>query len=233
MTTQDSAANPFEYWREMFRKSTEAWAQAATGAPGSGVWPPFFGAAPGGTASGFNFPGFGQIPGFNTIPGFNPFGQFAPPSFSGDLQQVWQQFFNSWTEQAQQAMASGSPGPEALLNVQKQWSEQLEAMAKMFAEVMGTEAFASMLGKYMEQSLIWQQRMARQAEPQQDTTLKALNMPSRGQIDRMFERVIGLEERLEDLEDENRKLRAQVEAALRSPAPRPRNRPSETAPESQ
>ena len=58
-------------------------------------------------------------------------------------------------------------------------------------------------------------------------------MPSRSQIDRMFERVIGLEERLEDLEDENRKLRAQVEAALRSPAPRARNRPSETAPESQ
>ena len=130
-------------------------------------------------------------------------------------------------------MASGSPGPEALLNAQKQWSDQLEAMAKMFAEAMGTEAFASMLGKYMEQLLIWEQRMARQAEPQQDTMLKALNMPSRGQIDRMFERVIGLEERLEDLEDENRKLRAQVEAALRSPAPRPRPRPSETAPESQ
>ncbi len=231
MTTQDSAANPFEYWREMFQKSTEAWAQAATGAPGSGAWPPFFGAAPGGTAPGFSFPGFGQMPGFSAMPGFNPFGQFAPPSFSGDLQQVWQQFFNSWTEQAQQAMASGSPAPEALLNAQKQWTEQLEAMAKMFAEAMGTGAFASMLGKYMEQLLIWQQRMAKQAEPQQDTMLKALNMPSRGQIDRMFERVIGLEERLEDLDDENRKLRAQVEAALRPSAPRPR--PSETAPEPQ
>ena len=64
MTTQDSATNPFEYWREMFQKSTEAWALAATGAPGSGVWPPFFGAAPGGAAAGFNFPGFGQMPGW-------------------------------------------------------------------------------------------------------------------------------------------------------------------------
>lgn len=119
-------------------------------------------------------------------------------------------------------MASGAPGPEVLLNAQKQWAEQLEAMAKMFAEVMGTEAFASMLGKYMEQSLVWQQRVLKQTEPQQDAMLKSLNMPSRSQIDRMFERVIGLEERLDDIEDENRKLRGQLEAALRQPAPRSR-----------
>jgi hypothetical protein len=49
----------------------------------------------------------------------------------------------------------------------------------------------------------------------------------------MFERIIGLEERLDDLEDENRKLRAQVEAALRSPAPRSRSRAAETPPEAQ
>lgn len=222
MTTQDSAANPFEYWREIFQKSTAAWAQAAAGSPGNAFWPPFFGAAPGGAAPGFNFPGFGQMPGFNPTSGSSPFGQFAPPSFSGDLQQVWQQFYNSWAEQVQQAMASGAPGPEVLLNAQKQWAEQLEAMAKMFAEVMGTEAFASMLGKYMEQSLVWQQRVLKQTEPQQDAMLKSLNMPSRSQIDRMFERVIGLEERLDDIEDENRKLRGQLEAALRQPAPRSR-----------
>ena len=156
MTTQDNAANPFEFWREMFQKSTEAWAQAAA-SQGNAFWPPFFGAAPGGTMPGFNMPGFGQMPGFGNTPGANPFGQFAPPFATGDFQQMWQQFYNSWAEQAQQAMASGTPGPEVLLNAQKQWSEQLEAMAKTFAEVMGTEAFANMLGRYMEQSLVWQQ----------------------------------------------------------------------------
>ena len=53
-------------------------------------------------------------------------------------------------------------------------------------------------------------------------------MPSRGQIDRMFERVIGLEDRIDDLEDENRKLRRQLDAALRAPAPRSRGRSAET-----
>ena len=80
MTTQDSAANPFDYWREMFQKSTEAWAQAA-GPAGNASWPSFFGAAPGGS-----MPGFGQMPGFNAASGFNPFSQFTPPVFTNDIQ---------------------------------------------------------------------------------------------------------------------------------------------------
>ena len=236
MTTQDNAANAFEQWREMFQKSTEAWAQAA-GSTGSTFWPPFFGAAPGNPAPGFGFPvfnmpgfnvpGFGQMPGSGPMPGGNPFGQFMPPSFLSDVQQVWQQFYDSWAEQAQQAMASGTPGPEALLNAQKQWTEQLEAMAKTFAEVMGTEAYANLLGRYMEQSLVWQVRAANAAAPQLDAMLKSYNLPSRSQIDRMFEHVIGLEDRIDDLEDENRKLRAQVEAALRAPTARSRGRSPE------
>ncbi len=227
MTTQDNTANPFEYWREMFQKSTEAWAQAASAGPGAAFWPPFFGAAPGGNMPGAGFPGFGQMPGFGGAPGSNPFAQFVPPFSGNDFQQMWQQYYNTWTEQVQQAMASGAPGPEVLLNAQKQWSEKLEEMAKTFAEVMGTEAFANMLGRYMEQTLVWQNRMANSTEPQQDAMLKSMNMPSRGQIDRMFERVIGLEDRIDDLEDENRKLRTQVEAALKAQAPRGRSRSAE------
>ena len=233
MTTQNSGANPFEYWREMFQKSTEAWAQAAAGSPG-GSWPPFGGAATGGATPGFGFPGFGQMPNFGTAPGFNAFSQFTPPFFSNDVQQMWQQFYNTWAGQVQQAMSSGTPGPEALLNAQKQWSEQLEAMAKTFAEVMGTETFADMLGRYMEQTLVWQQRMDNASEPQQDAMLKAMNMPSRGQIDRLFERVIGLDDRIDDLEDENRKLRALVEEALESlPQQRSRSRSPESPPASE
>ena len=206
MTTGNNVSNPFEYWREVFQKSTEAWAQSA-GSAANPFWPPFFGTAP------------GAMPGFGGPSGANPFASFAPPFSGNDVQQLWQQFFDSWSEQVQKAMASGSTGPEAFFNAQKQWADQLEAMAKTFAEVMGTETFASMLGRYMEQSLVWQQRMANASEPQQDAMLKAMNMPSRGQIDRMFERVIGLEDRIDDLEDENRKLRARIEAVLASAAP--------------
>ena len=218
MTTQENSANPFEAWREMFQKSTEAWSQAAAGMSAN----PFFGAAPGGSV-----PGFGQMPGFGSIPGFGAPGQFPPFFPFSDLQQVWQQFYNAWAEQTQRAMSAGASGQEALFNAQKQWSEQLEAMAKVFAEVMGTEQFANLVGRYMEQSLVWQERMAKASEPQMDSMLRAYHLPSRGQIDRLFERVIGLEDRIDDLEDENRKLRRQVEAALKAPAPRSRSRPAD------
>ena len=36
--------------------------------------------------------------------------------------------------------------------------------------------------------------------------LRALNLPSREQIDRLFERIIGIEERLDDLEDNTRQI---------------------------
>ena len=222
MTTQENSANPFEAWREMFQKSTEAWSQAATGMSSSPFWAPFTGAAQGGP-----MPGFGQMPGFGSIPGFNATGQLPPFFPFNDLQQVWQQFYNTWAEQTRQAMAAGTPGPEVIFNAQKQWSEQLEAMAKTFAEVMGTEQFANLVGRYMEQSLVWQERVANASEPQMDAMLRAYHLPSRGQIDRLFERVIGLEDRIDDLEDESRKLRLQVEAALKAPAPRSRSRSAE------
>ena len=226
MTTQENTASPFEAWREMFQKSTEAWSQAAAGMSSNPTWPPFFGAAPGGA-----MPGFGQMPGFNQAPGFGAPGQFPPFTMFNDLQQVWQQFYSTWAEQTREAMTAGTPGPEVILNAQKQWTEQLEAMAKVFAEVMGTESFANLLGRYMEQSLVAQERMANASEPHMDSVLRAYNLPSRSQIDRLFERVIGLEDRIDDLEDESRKLRQQLEAAQRTVAPRSRSRSTEaTAP---
>ena len=222
MTTQENAANPFDAWREMFQKSTEAWSQAVAGMSSSPFWAPFTGAAQGGP-----MPGFGQMPGFGSIPGFGTPGQVPPFVPFNDIQQVWQQFYNAWAEQTRQAMSAGTSGQEVIFNAQKQWSEQLEVMAKTFAEVMGTEQFASLLGRYMEQSLVWQERMANASEPQMDAMLRAYHLPSRGQIDRLFERVIGLEDRIDDLEDENRKLRHQVEAALKAPTPRSCSRSTE------
>jgi hypothetical protein len=54
--------------------------------------------------------------------------------------------------------------------------------------------------------LAWQDRAAKAANPQIDMALRALNLPSREQIDRLFERIIGIEERLDDLEDNTRQI---------------------------
>ena len=175
MTSQDTSSNPFELWKEMFQKSTEAWSQAA--GPAGNFTPPT---------------------GFNLFQGFNPF-----PSH--DPQQMWQQYFNSWSEFWTKNQAA-SPGPDVFRDAQKQWTEHLESMARTFAEAMGSEAFSSMLGKSLEQSLTMQQRYSKEMMPHLDDALQAFNLPSRSQIDRMFERIIGLEERLDDLEENTRKI---------------------------
>ena len=196
MTSTQNTANPFEAWQEMFRKSTEMWQQAASGTPNP-FWPPNNGAMPGAGMPGTGMPGFGG---------------FTPPFGAGDMTGMWQQFFNQWLQQWSQLMAA-SPNAQTLSDAQKQWNEQLEAMAKTFADTMSTEDFAKALGKYMEQGLHAQERMADAMNPQIDAMLRTYNMPSRSQMNRLFVHVLGIEERLDDLEDEIRKLRKEQETS--------------------
>ena len=182
MTSQSNTSNPFDLWKEMLQKSTEAWTQAAgmTGSMGN----------------------FSPPSGFNSFQGFNPFP-------SQDPQQMWQQYFNSWSELWTKNQAA-TPGPDVFKDAQTQWTEQLESMARTFAESMATEAFSTMLGKSLEQSLAMQQRYTKEMRPHLDDALQAFNIPSRSQMDRLFERVIGLEERLDDLEENTRKIMKQL-----------------------
>ena len=197
MTSTQNSANPFESWQEMFRKSTEMWQQAAASGSPNPFWPPFNGGMPGGAAPGAGMPGFGGFP---------------PPFGGNDPAAMWQQFFNQWLQQWTQLAASGA-GPQTISDAQKKWNEQLEAMARTFADTMSTEDFAQALGKYMEQGLHTQERMADAVNPQIDAMLRTYNMPSRSQMNRLFVHVLGIEERLDDLEDEIRKLRKDLEAA--------------------
>lgn len=191
MTNQGTSSNPFELWQEMFKKSTEAWSQPA-----------------------------GPAAGFAPLSGFGPF-QGTNPFPSQDPQQMWQQFFNSWSEFWTKNQAN-SAGPDVFKDAQKQWTEQLESMARTFAETMGSEAFSSMLGKSLEQSLTMQQRYSKEMKPHLDDALQAFNLPSRSQIDRLFERVIGLEEHLDDLEENTRKILNNLDNNTRASSPQPK-----------
>ncbi len=175
MTNQNTSPNPFDMWKDMLQKSTSAWSQAA-GQTGS----------------------FAPTSAFSPFQGFNPFP-------SNDPQQMWQQFFSSWSDQWTKNQA-GAHGPDVSQEAQKQWTEQLESMARTFAETMGSDAFSGMLGKSLEQSLTLQQRFSKEMKPQLEDALQAFNLPSRSQMDRLFERVIGIEERLDDLEENTRKI---------------------------
>lgn len=110
---------------------------------------------------------------------------------------AWRQATNLWSAFWTQALTLS---PEALRSSPKAWMEQLDIMAQSLADMAGTEAFSKMQSQWLKQQLAWQEKATQFLHPQIDAALRGLNLPSRDQIERLFERVIGLEERLDDLE---------------------------------
>ncbi len=123
---------------------------------------------------------------------------------------IWKQFLGMWTDFWTQAF-SQSPG--TFQNAQKLWMEQLDATSAGFENVMGTEAYGTMLSKFFQEQLAWQEKATQAANPQIDGALRSLNLPSRQQIDRLFERIVGIEERLDDLETHTRQIRRHLRNA--------------------
>jgi len=121
-----------------------------------------------------------------------------------DPSDAWKQFFGMWTDFWMKAMTQS---PDTFQNAQKLWMEQLDTTSKGLENVMGTEAYGSMVSKFFQEQLAWQDKTAKAANPQIDGALRAMNLPSRSQIDRLFERVVGIEERLDDLESDSRQIR--------------------------
>ena len=119
---------------------------------------------------------------------------------------------------------SGAASPEVFKDAQQKWMEQLETLAASFSEAMSTEAYSSMLGKTIEQGLTWQDKFYQAVSPQTDAALKAINLPSRSQMDRLSKWVIGIEERLEELEEENRQVLQQLKDQDKTPAAKGRAR---------
>src|SRR5262247_4087377 len=80
-----------------------------------------------------------------------------------DPAQMWRQFLSMWSDFWSKAFTTQAASPDMFQTAQKLWSEQLETLA-------------------------WQDRATKAANPQIDMALRALNLPSREQIDRLFER---------------------------------------------
>ena len=144
--------------------------------------------------------------------------QAATAAHPPDPSQAWGQFVSMWTEFWTKALTLS---PDTVQTSQKLWMDQLEAMSQGFAKVMGTDAFAAMQGKFFEQQLSWQDHVTKALHPQTDAALRALNLPSRNQMDRLFEHMVSIEERLDDLETDTRLIRRALRHGNDTTAARP------------
>ncbi|SRR5579871_1007304 len=101
------------------------------------------------------------------------------------------------------------PTPQDLLGPWRQMAEQAEQQwNQIFNQMMGTEQFASMMGRYMEGYLAFQQSLARNVE----RYMQSLNLPTRTDITALGERLAAIEAQLSALAAEQRRLLKKVDA---------------------
>ena len=101
------------------------------------------------------------------------------------------------------------PGPADLLNAWQQMASQSEQQWNQYLnQVMGTETFASMMGKYLEGYLAFQGALARNAE----RYLQTANMPTRSDITALGERLAAIESQLALVAAEQKKLAKKLDA---------------------
>ena len=112
------------------------------------------------------------------------------------------------------------PNPADFLSAWQQMAAQGEQQTNQyFNQMMGTEPFANMMGKYLEGYLSMQASVARSVEKY----MQAANLPMRSDITALGERLAAIESQLSLITAEQRALTKQLEAA-------PRSAPAATSP---
>jgi hypothetical protein len=106
----------------------------------------------------------------------------------------------------------------------KQFLDQsIDAWSRSLGQVMHTEAFAQMLGRYLDQWLVSAAPVKKAAEQGIDQALQTLNLASRTQLTAVARQIVDLEERVERIEEAvNAVLRAVQRGPEAAPAPRER-----------
>ena len=221
MTTQDSAANPFEFWREMFQKSTGAWAQAAAGSSGNAFWPPRS-LAP---RPALRCPA-AQRP-VSTRSASSP-RRSSPTACnrcgSSSLTLGRSRCGRAWREARRGRRSSRTRKSSG----RSSWKPWPGCSPRSWAPMPSLVCSASTWSRRSSGSSGWPSRPTRRWTP--CSRLSICRHAAR--LTGCLSGVIGLEERIDDLEDDNRKLRGQLDAALRTAAPRSRARAPETPPAS-
>jgi polyhydroxyalkanoate synthesis regulator phasin len=121
----------------------------------------------------------------------------APPDPTAFWRPVLDQGVQTWAK-----LFAQTPVTPELVTQWKQFLDQwIEAWSKVLGQTMGTEQFAKTMGQSLDQFLVAQGPLKRAADPQVESALQALNLPSRSQVTAVAKQIVELEERIERLEE--------------------------------
>jgi hypothetical protein len=122
----------------------------------------------------------------------------APPS---DPMAFWRPMVEQWVQASARAFAQTPMTPDVMTQWKQFLDQSIDAWSRSLGQAMNTEAFAQMLGRYLDQWLVASAPMKKAADQAIDQTLQTLNLASRSQLTAVARQIVELEERVERIED--------------------------------
>lgn len=121
----------------------------------------------------------------------------APP----DPTAFWKPMMEQWVQAWARTIAASPVSPD----VTAQWKQfldySIESWSRALGQAMNTDAFAQLLGRYLDQWLVVSAPAKKVADQQIESALQTLNLASRTQLTAVAHQIVELDERIERVED--------------------------------
>jgi polyhydroxyalkanoate synthesis regulator phasin len=135
----------------------------------------------------------------------------APPT---DPMAFWRPIVDQWVQASARAFAQTPMTPDVMAQWKQFLDQSIEAWSRALGEAMNTEAFAQLLGRYLDQWLVASAPVKKATDQAIDQALQTLNLASRTQLTSLAGQIVALEERVERIEEA---VNAVLKAVQREP----------------
>jgi hypothetical protein len=123
----------------------------------------------------------------------------APPA--ADPAAFWKPLVDQWVQAWAGAFARTPVTPDVMAQWKQFLDQSIDAWSRALGQAMNTEAFAQMLGRYLDQWLAASAPVRKANDQAVDAALQTLNLASRTQLTAVARQLVELDERVERVEE--------------------------------
>lgn len=146
----------------------------------------------------------------------------APP----DPTAFWRPMMDQWVQSWARIFAQTPMSPDVMGQWKQFLDQSIEAWSRAMGQAMNTDAFAQLLGRYLDQWLVAYAPARKLVDQSLEGALQTLNLASRTQLTGVARQIVELDERIERLEDAVNMLLRRLDDLARAPAREPKSRSS-------
>jgi hypothetical protein len=136
----------------------------------------------------------------------------APP----DPTTFWKPVVEQWVQTWARTIAASPMTPDVSTQWKQFLDQSIDAWSRTLGQAMNTDAFAQLLGRYLDQWLVAVAPAKKIADQQIEAALQTLNMASRSQLTAVARQIVELEERVERVEDAVGAISRKLDDVLRA-----------------